>query len=80
MIAIAMIRDTQILIADEPTNDLDVFMEEQVLDLFDDKIKEGKTIILSTHNQRVSQRVNLRYQIEASRLSVLGGDIHLDIK
>lgn len=80
MIAIAMLRDTQILIADEPTNDLDVFMEEQVLNLFDDKIKEGKTIILSTHNQRVSQRVNLRYQIEASRLSVLGGDIHLDIK
>lgn len=29
MIAIAMIRDTQILIADEPTNDLDLFMEEK---------------------------------------------------
>lgn len=80
MIAIAMIRDTQILIADEPTNDLDLFMEEKVLNLFDDKVKEGKTIILSTHNPRVSQRVNLRYQIEASRLSILGGDIHLGIK
>lgn len=55
-------------------------MEEKVLNLFDDKVKEGKTIILSTHNPRVSQRVNLRYQIEASRLSILGGDIHLGIK
>jgi|SRR5699024_6780859 len=74
MIALALIKDAQIIIADEPTNDLDLSMEETILDLFEQKISEGKTIILSTHNLRVSQRVHLRYQIKNSKLSVIGGE------
>ena len=73
MIAMALIRDTQIIIADEPTNDLDLVMEKKVLQLFKEKVNVGKTIILSTHNFRVSESVNLRYQIKDSKLFVIGG-------
>lgn len=73
MIGLALVKDTQIIIADEPTNDLDLLMEDVVLRLFDEKIKERKTIILSTHNHRVSQKVHLRYQLLDSQLIHLGG-------
>lgn len=73
MIALALIKDTSIIIADEPTNDLDILMEDVVLKLFDEKVKENKTIILSTHNHRVSQKVHLRYQLLDSKLIHIGG-------
>lgn len=68
MIALALIKDSALIIADEPTNDLDHIMEDMTMRLFDEKIKEGKTIILSTHNPKISQRVNFRYQIVNSEL------------
>jgi putative ABC transport system ATP-binding protein len=49
-IARALINDPSILIADEPTGDLDVDTELEIMELFKELNLEGKTIVMVTHN------------------------------
>jgi oligopeptide/dipeptide ABC transporter ATP-binding protein len=54
MIAMAMITNPRILIADEPTTALDVTIQAQILDLMADVQKDsGVAIILITHNMGI---------------------------
>lgn len=51
MIAIAMVNNPDLLIADEPTTALDVTIQAQIMDLMKDmRDKDGKSVILITHN------------------------------
>jgi putative ABC transport system ATP-binding protein len=59
-IARALANDPQLLVADEPTGNLDARTTEEVLRLFAELSAEGKTIVLVTHErdvQRVARRV-----------------------
>ncbi|PMP94934.1 MAG: cell division ATP-binding protein FtsE [Thermodesulfobacterium geofontis] len=60
----AIIRDPEILIADEPTGNLDPVSINEILSILKDFNKEGKTIILATHdpiilNQNLGKIVKL---------------------
>ena len=57
MIAIALMSDAKILIADEPTTALDVITQEYVLDEFLKLKKEGKTLFLVTHDFYVAKKI-----------------------
>lgn len=58
MIAIAMICNPKILIADEPTTALDVTIQAQILDLIKKMQKEhGTSLILITHNMGIVAEV-----------------------
>ena len=46
----ALIQESNILIFDEPTSNLDFGNQYKVLELMKSLIKEGKTIIYTTHN------------------------------
>lgn len=66
MIALAMVSDPQLLIADEPTTALDVTVQAQILELMKDiQTKLGMSIILITHDLGVvadiSDVVNVMY-------------------
>jgi peptide/nickel transport system ATP-binding protein len=51
MIAMALVNDPQLLIADEPTTALDVTVQAQILDLLQDLQREfGSAIIMITHD------------------------------
>jgi len=50
IIAMALLTDAEIIIADEPTTALDVTIQAQILNLLDKIKKQNKTIILITHN------------------------------
>jgi len=54
-IARALVNDQQILLADEPTGNLDVKNGEIVLDLVKDLHDDDHTIILITHNPEISK-------------------------
>ena len=55
-IARAMINEPLILLADEPTGALDSKTGQQILELFDQLVAQGKTIILVTHDPSVAHR------------------------
>ena len=57
-IARSLINDPRIILADEPTGNLDSNNGVETMKTFDNLIKEGKTIILITHDQEVAQHAN----------------------
>lgn len=55
-IARALINDPEIILADEPTGNLDSKSGSQILDLLSELHKDGKTIVLITHDPKVAAR------------------------
>ncbi len=56
-IARALANDPPVIIADEPTGNLDSQTAESVFNLFEDLIHEGKTILMVTHDIAQAKRV-----------------------
>ncbi|MGZ5543842.1 MAG: ABC transporter ATP-binding protein [Limisphaerales bacterium] len=54
-IARALVNDPLVLLADEPTGNLDSTSGSDILKLFDDLNRQGKTIIMVTHDQTVAR-------------------------
>jgi len=57
-IARALANDPPILVADEPTGNLDSKTAASVFNLFEKLVAQGKTILMVTHDQDLSSRVN----------------------
>jgi len=55
-IARALVKEPAVLLADEPTGNLDSASGEHILDLFSTLHDEGSTIIMVTHEQGVAER------------------------
>jgi putative ABC transport system ATP-binding protein len=55
-IARAMANDPAILVADEPTGSLDSGTATAVIDLFAELARQGRTILLVTHDKDVAKR------------------------
>jgi len=55
-IARAMANDPPILVADEPTGSLDSVTSDAVIDVFEELVKQGKTVVLVTHDQDIAKR------------------------
>jgi putative ABC transport system ATP-binding protein len=57
-IARSLATDPPIILADEPTGNLDTRSAEVVLDLFDKLAAQGKTILIVTHEPTITQRTD----------------------
>lgn len=55
-IARAMANDPAILVADEPTGSLDSITAEAVIDIFEDLVQQGKTVLIVTHDKDIAKR------------------------
>jgi ABC-type lipoprotein export system ATPase subunit len=57
-IARALATDPSIILADEPTGNLDSKSADNILNLFEDLAKQGKTILIVTHDPSITQRTD----------------------
>lgn len=57
-IARALATDPPLLVADEPTGNLDSKTASHMIDVFDELVRRGKTIVMVTHDPSLTSRVN----------------------
>lgn len=62
-IARALVKRPALLLADEPTGNLDSTTTAEVLDLFEQLNREGNTILLITHEHDVARKAGRRWRI-----------------
>ncbi|MFT3828314.1 MAG: ABC transporter ATP-binding protein [Opitutaceae bacterium] len=68
-IARALVNEPALLLADEPTGNLDPKSTDDILDLFESLNRGGRTIVLVTHDQRVAARAHRVIRIDAGRVA-----------
>jgi ABC-type lipoprotein export system ATPase subunit len=57
-IARALANDPPVLIADEPTGNLDSKMADIIFNLFEDLVKQNKTVVMVTHDSSLARRAS----------------------
>lgn len=62
-IARALVNDPPIILADEPTGNLDSVTAENIFKIFEDLVKRGKTIVMVTHDESLVKRFSRRLLI-----------------
>jgi putative ABC transport system ATP-binding protein len=67
-IARALINEPLIVLADEPTGNLDTTTGEAILSIFDELHDQGKTIIMVTHERDVARRCDRQIILRDGRI------------
>jgi putative ABC transport system ATP-binding protein len=67
-IARAICGDPRVILADEPTGNLDTTMSEQIMELLMEINAAGTTILMVTHNPELAQRVHRQLHIVDGRI------------
>jgi len=67
-VARALVTHPSILLADEPTGNLDTKTGEEIMQLFDTLQKEGNTIILVTHEEDIAAHAHRRVRLRDGKI------------
>ncbi len=67
-IARTLASEVPIIVADEPTGNLDEETEEKVMNLFKQMAKEGKIVILVTHSKKVASYADITLKMVKGKL------------
>ena len=68
-IARALANDPALLVADEPTGNLDSATSHDVFDMFNEVVSQGKTMVMVTHDKELAQRVPRVVEILDGRIT-----------
>lgn len=68
-IARALVNDPQILLCDEPTGNLDSVTGRQIMEMIEGLHKEGRTILMVTHDPSVAEYAERRVVIRDGRIA-----------
>jgi len=64
----ALANNPEVILADEPTGNLDSKRGEEVAKMFEDLSAEGKTIILVTHDMDVARHADIIYRLKDGKI------------
>jgi ABC-type lipoprotein export system ATPase subunit len=67
-VARALINEPKLLLADEPTGNLDTRTRDAIFDLFHELNGEGLAIVLATHDTEIAERVDRVIHLEEGRI------------
>ena len=67
-IARSLANDPLIILADEPTGNLDSTSGSEIMEIFDDLHEQGKTLILVTHSDELAERCRRRVLLRDGRV------------
>jgi putative ABC transport system ATP-binding protein len=68
VIARAMVNDPALILADEPTGALDSRTSDEIMSLFEDLHRDGRTIVVVTHAADVADRAQRRITLHDGRI------------
>jgi putative ABC transport system ATP-binding protein len=68
-IARALANDPPLLVADEPTGNLDTASARHIFDLFGNLVDDGKTILMVTHDKDLASQVPRKIEIMDGRIT-----------
>ncbi len=68
-IARALANDPELLVADEPTGNLDSRTSHDIFELFNQVVGQGKTMVMVTHDKELAQRVPRVVEILDGRIT-----------
>ena len=69
-IARAIVNDPMLILADEPTGNLDSRTSEEIMAVFQDLNKEGKTVVIVTHEEEIAQHCKRIIRFKDGRIQV----------
>lgn len=64
MAARCLLQDPELILADEPTNDLDEHWSQEVIRILKEQTEKGTAVVMVTHNSRWAQNANRRMRLE----------------
>jgi len=66
--------DPAVILADEPTGNLDPDTGQEILSFLDDANREGRTIVMVTHDMRAAQRAKRTLRLADGKIALNGHD------
>ena len=74
-IARALANDPAVILADEPTGNLDSYNSKRIIELLRKLAEQGKTVIVATHDRSVAKEADVRLEMEDGRIRSMGNYI-----
>ena len=71
-IARALVNDPRLLVGDEPTGNLDTISAGLVFELFEELVRQGKTIVMVTHDRELAGRIPRVEEVRDGRIVGVG--------
>lgn len=68
-IARALVLGADVILADEPTGNLDTESAQGILDVFEKLVQQGKTVLLVTHDPAIARRASRQIRLEGGRIA-----------
>ena len=68
-IARALANQPQIILADEPTGNLDIATGHKIVDVFEELVEEGLTVVIVSHDREIVNRASRQISLVDSRLA-----------
>ena len=72
-IARALVNDPKLIVGDEPTGNLDTISAGLIFELFEELVRQGKTIVMVTHDRDLAGRIPRVEEVRDGRIISAGG-------